>query len=132
MQRLLVHDGWVVVLPRKGYLVRSLRFEDVREVFAMRQMIEPALVAEAAKRSTPEQLDTLDRHIDAQVAARDDMEAALNAAAAFHIGIAKLAANERAERTSPTSSTRSAVCTTSCRRWTAASLRTRRSTTTAN
>ena len=91
--RLLVHDGWVVVLPRKGYLVRPLRFEDVREVFAMRQMIEPALVVEAAKRGTPEQLDTLDRHIDAQVAAHDDMEAALNAAAAFHIGIAKLVAN---------------------------------------
>jgi DNA-binding GntR family transcriptional regulator len=97
--RLLVHDGWVLVIPRKGYLVRPFRFEDVREIFAMRQMIEPALVAEAAKRSTPDQLDVLDRHIDAQVAAIGNAEAAMDAASAFHMGIAKLAGNSRAEKT---------------------------------
>lgn len=97
--RLLVHEGWVITLPRKGYLVRPFRFEDVREIFAMRQMIEPTLVVEAAKRSTSEQLDGLDRHIDDQIAAGEDAEAALNAAAAFHLGIAKLAGNKRAERT---------------------------------
>ncbi|QYN33572.1 GntR family transcriptional regulator [Pseudonocardia sp. DSM 110487] len=97
--RLLVHDGWVLVIPRKGYLVRPFRFDDVREIFAMRQMIEPALVAEAAKRSTPDQLDVLDRHIDAQVAAIGNAEAAMGAAAAFHMGIAKLAGNRRAEKT---------------------------------
>lgn len=97
--RLLVHDGWVLVIPRKGYLVRPFRFDDVREIFAMRQMIEPVLVAEAAKRSTPEQLDVLERHIDAQVAAIGDAEAAMTAATAFHMGIAKLAGNSRAEKT---------------------------------
>lgn len=60
-------------------------------------MIEPALVVEAAKRSTPEQLDELERHVDAQQAA-GDAETALVAAAAFHIGIAQLAGNKRAER----------------------------------
>lgn len=96
--RLLVHDGWVLALPRKGYLVRPFRFDDVREIFAMRQMIEPTLVAEAAKRSTPEQLDILDRYIDAQVAAGGNAEAATIAAGEFHLGIAKLAGNRRAEK----------------------------------
>ncbi len=96
--RLLVHEGWVVVLPRKGYLVRPFRFEDVREIFAIRQMIEPMLVTEALKRSTSEQLDQLERYVDAQESAQDDAEAALDAAIAFHLGIAKLAGNQRAER----------------------------------
>ncbi|MFG2732584.1 GntR family transcriptional regulator [Streptomyces canus] len=95
--RLLAHEGWVMVLPRKGYLVRPLRFEDVREVFALRQMIEPTLVVEAAERSTPEQLDALERHIDDQEAATDT-EAELNAATAFHVDIAALSGNRRAER----------------------------------
>lgn len=95
--RLLAHDGWVLVLPRKGYLVRPLRFEDVREIFALRQMIEPPLVVEAAKRSSPEQLDALERHIDDQAAAVST-EAALNAATAFHLDIARLSGNRRAER----------------------------------
>ncbi|WP_206797682.1 GntR family transcriptional regulator [Amycolatopsis sp. MtRt-6] len=95
--RLLAHDGWVLVLPRKGYLVRPLRFEDVREIFALRQMIEPPLVVEAAKRSSPEQLDALERHIDDQAAAAST-EAALNAATAFHLDIARLSGNRRAER----------------------------------
>jgi DNA-binding GntR family transcriptional regulator len=96
--RLLAQEGWVVVLPRKGYLVRPLRFEDVREIFALRQMIEPVLVVEAAKRGTPEQFDELERHVDDQQSAGDDVEAALAAAAAFHIGIAQLSGNKRAER----------------------------------
>lgn len=95
--RLLVHEGWVLVLPRKGYLVRPLRFEDVREIFAMRQVIEPYLVVEAIKRATPAQLDELESHIDAQAGAAD-AAAAVEAAAAFHLGIAKLADNKRAER----------------------------------
>lgn len=95
--RLLVHEGWVIVLPRKGYLVRPLRFEDVREVFALRRMIEPTLVVEAIKRSTSAQLDELERVVDAQQAA-EDIDEALDHATAFHVGIAKLANNKRAER----------------------------------
>ncbi|MFD9445161.1 GntR family transcriptional regulator [Streptomyces sp. NPDC060006] len=96
--RLLVHEEWVLVLPRKGYMVQPLRFEDVREIFVMRQLIEPYLVAEAAKQATPEELDHLDSLVDAQEAATDS-DAALDAAAAFHVGIAELAGNRRAGRT---------------------------------
>lgn len=95
--RLLVHEGWVLGLPRKGYLVRPLRFEDVREIFAIRQMIERSLVGEAIKRATAEQLDALEAHVDVQAAALDEATA-LDATANFHVGIAKLAGNGRAER----------------------------------
>ena len=48
--RLLVQDGWVIVLPRRGYLVRPLGLEDLRDVFQLREMIEPGFAAEAAAR----------------------------------------------------------------------------------
>ncbi|MCR3721906.1 MULTISPECIES: GntR family transcriptional regulator [Prauserella salsuginis group] len=95
--RHLVHEGWVLVLPRKGYMVQPLRFDDVREIFALRQLIEPYLVVEAAKRASPEGLDHLESFVDAQERATDH-ETAMEAAAAFHLGIAELAANQRASR----------------------------------
>ena len=95
--RLLVNEGWVIVIPRKGYFVRPLQVDDVREVFGLRQMIEPGLAAAAAKRATSDDLDALDRHVDLQCTATNT-EAALDAAAAFHLGIARLAGNARAER----------------------------------
>lgn len=96
--RLLVHEGLVLVLPRKGYMVQPLRLDDVREIFAMRQLIEPYLVVEAAKRATSEELDRLESLVDAQERATDS-ESALDAAASFHLGIAELAGNRRAART---------------------------------
>src|SRR3954451_6110206 len=48
--RLLVQDGWVMVLPRRGYLVRALGLDDLRDVFQLREMIEPGFAAEAAAR----------------------------------------------------------------------------------
>lgn len=54
--RLLVHDGILLVLPRKGYMVRPVGLQDVVEVFEMRRIIEPALCAEAARRRTPDHI----------------------------------------------------------------------------
>ncbi|WP_086849077.1 FCD domain-containing protein [Amycolatopsis kentuckyensis] len=54
------------------------------------------MVVEAAKRSSPERLDALERHIDDQEAAAST-EAALKAATAFHPDIARLSGNRRAE-----------------------------------
>ena len=51
--RLLVQDGWIVVLPRKGYLVAPLSLEDVREVFALRLLLELQVTGEAASQARP-------------------------------------------------------------------------------
>lgn len=40
--RLLAYTGWVVVLPRKGYLVRPVELSDVRDIFAIRRMFGTA------------------------------------------------------------------------------------------
>lgn len=46
--RLLTTEGWLQVLPRKGYLVRPLNLTDIREVMDMRIILEPELAARAA------------------------------------------------------------------------------------
>jgi GntR family transcriptional regulator, rspAB operon transcriptional repressor len=93
--RLLVQDGWVTVLPRKGYLIRHLGLDDLREVFQLREMLEPSFAAEAALRSKGAAAKELLLVVDAQRSAGDDLDLALTSAASFHVRIAELAGNAR-------------------------------------
>ncbi len=97
--RLLVQDRWVTVMPRKGYLVRPLGLDDVREVFSLRQMLEPELVREAAARGDRAAIEGLRVHLEEQTAPDPDgIEAALTSARLFHLAIAEMAGNARAVR----------------------------------
>lgn len=93
--RLLAQDGWVVVLPRKGYLIRPLRLDDVREIFALRTLIEPGIAMQAAGAVTPAELAELQALVDKQAEAVDDLSGALNAATLFHLAIAQISGNRR-------------------------------------
>jgi DNA-binding GntR family transcriptional regulator len=100
--RLLVQDGWIVVLPRKGYLVAPLSLEDVREVFALRLMLEPQVTGEAATRGGADLVARL-----RQAAAGADSQppgsggdersyqSTMRAARAFHLTVAGTAGNGR-------------------------------------
>src|ERR1700744_2204886 len=95
--RLLARDGWIIVLPRKGYLVRPLRLGDVREIFAMRLMLEPALASAAAAAADSGVVARLRACVDAQAAAgsvRDGLVAARD----FHVALTGGAGNSRASR----------------------------------
>lgn len=94
--RLLVHEGWVTVIPRRGYLVRALRLDDVSELFGLRQMIEPTLAGLAAERGTTTEKAELAELVKLQQDA-SDVETAFNAGADFHRKIAQMARNSRAE-----------------------------------
>ena len=91
----LAQAGWVVVLPRKGYIVRPVELRDVRDIFAIRRMIEPTLAAEAAQRISGEQLDALDDVVAKQAAAGNDLRLALRAARTFHLELAGVAGSHR-------------------------------------
>lgn len=93
--RLLAQTGWVVVLPRKGYLVRPVELSDVRDIFAIRRMFEPALAGEAARLASPGQLRCLDDLVEAQAQAGPDHEAGLAAARTFHLTLADVAGSSR-------------------------------------
>lgn len=92
--RLLAHSGWVVVLPRKGYLIRPVELRDVRDIFAIRRMIEPSLAEEAARSATREQIasltDLLDKHSTAT-----ELDEALLAARKFHLALAEISGSHR-------------------------------------
>jgi DNA-binding GntR family transcriptional regulator len=94
--RLLLQDGWVVVMPRKGYLVRPVRLEDIREVFEIRRMMEPAMARQAAQRRSAEDLARLAELCTSQGSDAASVDAALDAARAFHSDLAALAGNGRA------------------------------------
>jgi DNA-binding GntR family transcriptional regulator len=95
--RLLVQDGWMMVLPRRGYLVRPLGLDDLRDVFQLREMIEPGFAAEAAARVGAADAE-LTTSISTQQSAQEDMAAGLGAAADFHVRVAELSGNARATR----------------------------------
>jgi DNA-binding GntR family transcriptional regulator len=96
--RLLVQDGWVQVVPRKGYLIRSLGLEDVREVFALRQMLEPPMAADAALRADDVSLARLKDLVRQQREGQHELDLALSAARQFHLLMAELSGNGRAVR----------------------------------
>ncbi|HEY0470588.1 MAG TPA: GntR family transcriptional regulator [Kribbella sp.] len=91
--RLLAHTGWVVVLPRKGYIVRPVELRDVRDVFEIRRMIEPALAGEAARIATPDQLAELGELVKRQ--SESGVADALIAAREFHLGLAAISGSHR-------------------------------------
>ncbi|WP_113700516.1 GntR family transcriptional regulator [Nonomuraea lactucae] len=94
--RLLVQDGLVTILPRKGYLISPLRLNDVREVFFLRSALEPTLASAAAEVITPDEVAGLRDLVAEQDTA--DIRAALHFARAFHLELARLAGNNRAQR----------------------------------
>jgi len=93
--RQLVHEGLVMVLPRKGYIVRPVGLVDVMEVLALRSMVEPPLAAEAARRCTPQDADGLRDMVEREAALRPGLEE-LRTSLDVHASLARLAANGRA------------------------------------
>ena len=90
----LSYEGWVVVLPRRGYIVRPMELSDVRDIFSARQLIEPALAAKAAAAprtaARTEELEAIYlRQSDG------DSDVALGAARDFHLAIGHLAGGGR-------------------------------------
>ncbi|MFJ6392930.1 GntR family transcriptional regulator [Streptomyces sp. NPDC091972] len=94
--RLLLQDGWVVVMPRKGYLVRPVRLEDIREVFEVRRMVEPVMAAKAAQLRDPADIARLADLCSEQSRDAASIEPALGAARAFHTDLAAMTGNGRA------------------------------------
>ncbi|MEV7284976.1 GntR family transcriptional regulator [Streptomyces sp. NPDC093252] len=94
--RLLVQEDWVTVMPRKGYLVRPVHLEDIREVFEIRHLLEPAMAATAATRRGPSDLDRLTALYAEQERSGPDPAEPLRAARAFHTRLAAVTGNRRA------------------------------------
>jgi DNA-binding GntR family transcriptional regulator len=56
---ILQRDGLIEALPRKGYLVTAVTFQDVRELFELRVVLEGSAAELAAAKITDQSLDYL-------------------------------------------------------------------------
>src|SRR5699024_10481391 len=50
----LLSDDFVMLFPRRGYVIRPVGLQDIRNIMDLRLSIEPPITATAARRSTPE------------------------------------------------------------------------------
>jgi len=94
--RLLVHDGLLRVLPRKGYMVRPVGLQDVVEVFELRRILEPALCAEAARRRTAEQIARMEESVETERHLADPSLEEAEQSLGLHNLIAEATGNGRA------------------------------------
>lgn len=94
---MLVHEGFVEVLPRQGYRVTDLTLADVQEIFYLRLLLEPAAAALAAERATPDQLQALRALAEetVEVGAEDGFAAFVAQNREFHIRLAEASGNTR-------------------------------------
>ncbi|MCW2287112.1 DNA-binding GntR family transcriptional regulator [Leucobacter luti] len=95
LQRLLAED-FVMVFPRRGYMVKPVGITDLQNVMALRSYIEPPLAAIAAKRRSSEVLEQLEASLALQRDGSAELTDRLAAAPEFHRLIAAVARNERA------------------------------------
>jgi DNA-binding GntR family transcriptional regulator len=96
--RRLVQDGWVTLIARKGCIVRPLGLDDVREIFALRLMLEPQLAAEAARKSHQTEIDRVTELVSHHREMTSNLEDALLHLQQFHLTIAELSGNGRVVR----------------------------------
>lgn len=96
--RLLLQEGWVLIMPRKGYLIRPLALDDVREIFALRRLLEPALTADTARRRSDRDVEALRGIVAHHLSAESEFDVMIQAANDFHQSIADLSGNERAAK----------------------------------
>ena len=95
--RLLAAEGWLRAVPRRGYVVRDIRPDDVHEVMDLRYVLEPMLAAAAARVATPEVVAHLRDLVAGQRDAGAHLEAALDCAWQFHLDLAAASGNRRAQ-----------------------------------
>ncbi|WP_442775009.1 GntR family transcriptional regulator [Sphaerotilus montanus] len=92
----LSRDRLITLEPARGAFVAQPSVEEARQVFAVRQMLETALVRQLAADITPAQVDELRAHLVAEREAvlRTDVPGRTRLLADFHVVLARQLGNE--------------------------------------
>ncbi|MGV9799282.1 GntR family transcriptional regulator [Mycobacterium sp. NPDC003449] len=92
--QVLIFEGFLVAETPRKVAVRRWTRQDVEELFEVREALEPAVTALAARRAAPEDIDRLTRLLDETRSATD--ETVLHRLSAdFHDVVAEIAANQQ-------------------------------------
>jgi len=92
----LSRDRLVTLEPARGAFVAMPSVEEAHQVFAVRQMLEAALIKQLCRRVTREQIAQLREHLRAEHAAisRTDVPGRTHLLADFHIVLARMLGND--------------------------------------
>ncbi len=94
----LFQEGLVQPVPRQGYRIAPITFKTVRDLFAVRVLLEPEAACLAAAQAGPSELERLAELCNAaryQLGDSASAEEFLRLNTAFHVGIARASGNER-------------------------------------
>jgi DNA-binding GntR family transcriptional regulator len=89
----LRHEGYVQVVPRRGYLIAPVSVQDVQHMFHVRLLLEPSAAELAAQRVTGEELAELRRLAQRRPGQGRTERMAANRA--FHLAVAAASRNPR-------------------------------------
>jgi DNA-binding GntR family transcriptional regulator len=94
----LRQQRWIEVSPRKGYVVRPLTLRDIRDLYAVRSLLEPAAAELAARNATESDLAHLQELAHLTTYEGSEYQAIkgfLEANTRFHVAVASASGNER-------------------------------------
>ena len=91
----LAHEGIVTILPNRGAFVSEPTVGQAREVFELRNLIEPAIVSTVAAKADAAMVRRLRAHLarEEQARARGDHRTLIRLTGEFHLLLAELAGN---------------------------------------
>jgi DNA-binding GntR family transcriptional regulator len=95
--RQLTQEGFVLPVPRMGYIVSTITHQDVQEIYELRLILETASVKMAAKRGAQETLQKILQSANFTYVYKDRQSYTLflKQNADFHISIAAASENQR-------------------------------------
>ena len=96
----LTHEGLLQAIPRSGYRITPITIQDVRDIFALRLLLEPAAARQAAGRIDEALLKELNELCRAGYTPgnRESESTFLRANRQFHVTIADASGNRRLAR----------------------------------
>jgi DNA-binding GntR family transcriptional regulator len=91
----LAQDKWLVLIPRKGYLVKPISVREIVELYEFRKLLECFSAEKVAQNGTHEQLAQLKAIAAVESGSLPDLNEVLVANEAFHLRLAEMAGNQR-------------------------------------
>jgi DNA-binding GntR family transcriptional regulator len=94
----LRQQHWIAASPRKGYVVRPLTLKDIRDLYAVRSLLEPAAAEMAARNASESQLAEIGElaRVNADDGAGyEGIRKFLEVNTRFHVAVAAASGNER-------------------------------------
>src|SRR5437899_2300900 len=91
----LAQDKWLLLIPRKGYLVKPITVREIVELYEYRKLLECFSAEKVAQNATPEQVGQLKGIVAVESGSLPDLHAILVANEAFHLRLAELSGNQR-------------------------------------